>query len=285
MAVTMKTVEKRRMCPNCRAFITVSDRVCPYCGVQLGPRAIDLRASQFAASLVPRANLTSIVVLVINVTFFLIELIVSHQLFNTPWGDVSGYALRYLGAEYPPDIQHGEWWRLITAGFLHGSFWHIAINSWSLFILVTEVEQFYGTSRFIVAYVFSTITGFWLAYFFSSFAMGSSAGAFGLFGIMLAMGLRDRANPLTQAIRAHYGQWLILGLLLSFMPGVSLSGHVGGFVGGFLVGVAGGLPGIPNAPRELFWRVLAGIAVAITLYSFSQDFLSYHALLHRVSHT
>src|SRR5581483_451007 len=148
----METVEKRRMCPNCRAFITVTDRVCPYCGVQLGPRAVDLRASQFAASFLPRANLTSIIVL-----------IVSHQLANTPLGTLNGQVAVLLGAEHPTYIHGGQWWRLITAGFLHGGFWHIAMNSWSLFILVTEVEQFYGTSRLIVAYIFSTITGFYFA--------------------------------------------------------------------------------------------------------------------------
>jgi rhomboid protease GluP len=174
---------------------------------------------------------------------------------------------------------------LITAGFLHAGFWHIAINSWSLFILVTEVEQFYGTSRFIVAYVFSTITGFWLAYFFGSFSLGASAAAFGLFGIMLAMGLRHRSDPLAQAIRAHYGQWLILGLVLSFMPGVSLSAHVGGLVGGFIVGAIGGLPGLPNTPREFLWKALAALAIAITVYAFWQDYLSFHYLTHQMGNT
>ncbi|MBV9405123.1 MAG: rhomboid family intramembrane serine protease, partial [Acidobacteriaceae bacterium] len=161
----------------------------------------------------------------------------------------------------------------------------IAMNSWSLFILVTEVEQFYGTSRFIVAYVVSTITGFWLAYFLGSPSLGASAAAFGLFGIMLAMGLRHRSDPLALAIRAHYGQWLILGLVLSFMPGVSLSAHVGGLIGGFSVGAIAGLPGLPNAPRELLWKVLAGVAIAVTLYAFWQDYVYFHNLTRQMSNT
>jgi rhomboid protease GluP len=265
------------MCPNCRAFITTRDRVCPYCGVQLGPRAIDLRSSQLAASFLPQANLTSIIVLIINATVFLVQLIVSRQLFNAPFGTLSPSVAIYLGAEYPPAIHAGQWWRLITAGFLHGGFWHIAVNSWSLFILVTEVEQFYGTSRLIVVYIISTITGFWFAYLFSSVALGASAPAFGLFGIMLAMGLRHRSDPLAQAVRAHYSQWLILGLVLSVMPGINLSAHVGGLAGGLLVGM-GGLPGLPNTPREYFWKVLAAIAVAVTLYAFWQDYLSFRYL-------
>ena len=279
----MKTVEKRRMCPNCRAFISISDRICPYCGVQLGPRAIDLRATQFAASFLPRANLTSVLILIINVAFYLAEVGVSYKLtksFNIP-----GQVAVLFGAKYAPLILAGQWWRLITAGFLHGGFWHIAMNSWALFILVTEVEQFYGTSRLLFAYVFSTFTGFFCSLLWSphSLSLGASAACFGLFGIMLAMGFRNRADPLTQAVRAHYGQWLILGLVLSLVPGVDLAAHIGGFIGGFLVGVVAGLPGLPGTPRETVWKVLAGIAVAITLYAFALDLISYRSLLPAMS--
>ena len=71
------------MCPNCRAFITITDRVCPYCDMQVGPRAVDMRASQLAASFLPRANLTSVIVLVINVAFFLAQLALNYYLTNS----------------------------------------------------------------------------------------------------------------------------------------------------------------------------------------------------------
>lgn len=277
------------MCPNCRAFISTSDRVCPYCGVQLGPRAVDMRPSQFASAFIPRGNTTSIIFLVINIAFFLAEELVNYRLSHAttaPAGSgLSTGVMILFGAKYAPLIHRGQWWRLITAGFLHGSFWHIAMNAWAMFILVTEVEQFYGTNRLIVAYIFSTFTGFLCSYIWSPYAvsLGASAACFGLFGIMLAMGLRERANPLVQAVRAHYGQWLILGLVLSFVPGVDLAAHVGGFIGGFIVGVVGGLPGLPNSSREILWKVLAGLAVLITVYSFFQDFLSYHALLRQIT--
>ncbi|MBV8113826.1 MAG: rhomboid family intramembrane serine protease [Silvibacterium sp.] len=273
------------MCPNCRAFVTISDRVCPYCNVQLGPRAIDMRASQFAASFVPRANLTSVVILVINIAFYLAEVGVSYKMTHST--SISGQVAVLFGAKYTPLILSGQWWRLITAGFLHGGLWHILMNGWALWILVTEVEQFYGTSRLLFAYIFSTFTGFLCSLMWSphSLSLGASAACFGLFGIMLAMGFRQRADPLTQAVRAHYGQWLIMGLVLSLIPGVDLAAHVGGFIGGFLVGVVAGLPGLPGTSRETVWRVLAGIAVAITLFAFALDFLSYRSLLSVLGNT
>jgi len=266
------------MCPNCRAFITTSDRVCPYCGIQLGPRAVDLRATQLAASFVPRANLTSILVLIINAAFYLAEVAISYRL--TKSTQVSGQVAILLGAKYAPLIYAGQYWRLITAGFLHGGFMHIFMNSWSLFILVTEVEQFYGTNRLIVAYVFATFTGFLCSLLWSpgALSLGASAACFGMFGIMLAMGLRNRTDPLAQAVKAHYSQWFIIGIVLSLMPGIDMAAHIGGFAGGFVVGWVGGLPGLPNSPKETLWRVLAGIALAIVLYAWLQDFRSYHAL-------
>jgi rhomboid protease GluP len=260
------------MCPNCRAFISITDRVCPYCGVQLGPRAIDLRGSQLAASLLPRANLSSVIVLIINVAFYVTELIVSYRFGRVPFGSLSPIAEDLLGVEFPAAINQGEWWRLITAGFLHGGLLHIAMNSWSLFILVTEVEQFYGTARLIVAYVVSTFIGFYFAYRVGTPALGASAPAFGMFGIMLAMGLRERANPLVQAVRAHYGQWLIIGLVLSLAPGISLAAHLGGLLGGFAVGALGGMPRYANTTREALWKVLAGLALLLVIYAFAQDF-------------
>lgn len=277
------------MCPNCRAFISSSDRVCPYCNVQLGPRAIDLRGADLAASFLPRANLTSLIILAINVAFFLLELVVNSTVFGGSPQALQLGTLVSLGAKYSPLISHGQYWRLITAGFLHGGLIHIAMNSWVLFDLVGEVEQFYGTSRLIFAYIFSTITGFWLSFYWhpSSPSIGASAAAFGLIGIMLAMGARRRADPLALAVRSFYGRWAIYALLFSFLPGfgIDIAAHLGGLAGGFLVGYFGGLPGLPNTPRENLWKALAGLALALTLYAFVQDYFSYRFLIGQMGHT
>ncbi|HEX7361654.1 MAG TPA: rhomboid family intramembrane serine protease [Bryobacteraceae bacterium] len=279
----MKTVEKRRMCPNCRAFITIKDRVCPYCGVQLGPRAIDMRATRFTSSLLPRANLTGAIFITINIVFFLIELAVNYSVFHASPLKLSPYVPLLLGDENPQLIvQFHQWWRLITAGFLHAGFLHIGFNMWALFDLAGEVEQFYGTSRLIVTYIFSTFIGFLFALYFSGAgALGASAACFGLIGIMLAMGLR-RSDPISQAVRSFYTRWLIYGIALSFLPGISLAAHLGGLAGGFVIGLLGGLPGIPNSPREVLWKVLAALAIIVAVYAFLQDFASYRILIQQI---
>jgi rhomboid protease GluP len=270
----MATVEKRRMCPNCRAFITIDDRVCPYCDVQLGPRAVDQRPSTSSSSFLPQATTTGAVVLSINCLFFLFELLLS-QREGSPFGTISSRAMLLLGCKFGPFIAAGQWWRLVTAGLLHGGFVHLAMNSYALLILVTEVEQFYGTARLITAYVFSSICGFILSTIMSPGipSLGASAAAFGLLGIMLSMSIGRRHDPLVQAVRAHYGRYLVFSLVLSVLPGIDIWAHIGGAIGGFAIGFVAGLPGLPSSPRERFWQAAAVFSLLITAFAISQDVL------------
>jgi rhomboid protease GluP len=269
------------MCPNCRAFITTSDRVCPYCDAQLGPRAIDVRVASMGGFL-PRAYSTSIIILTINFALYIAMTIVNAK--SSPGGLMGGFSgnvLVIFGAKYGPYVAQGQWWRLITAGFLHGSLIHILMNSWALFDLIAEVEGFYGTSRLIVAYIFTTFTGFLVSMLWqpTGLSVGASAACFGLIGIMLAIGLR-RSDPMAQTVRAYYRRWAIYGLIFSFLPGlhIDIGAHIGGLAGGFVLGLVAGLPGHPSSLRERFWQGAAVAAVAITIYAFYQDFRFYQIL-------
>ena len=65
-------MDKRRMCPNCRAFITTDDKVCPYCEVQVGPRAIDRRSpADVLGGLIPHARFTTMLILLLNTGLYL----------------------------------------------------------------------------------------------------------------------------------------------------------------------------------------------------------------------
>src|SRR5579872_6832821 len=153
-------VETRRMCPNCRAFITTSDKVCPYCEIKLAaPAAVRRAPAEILGGLIPHARFTTIVILLINAGFYLAE-----QLPQVIQNGASGLPLFQAGAKYGPAIHDGQWWRLLTAGFLHGGILHLLMNSWVLFDLGAATEEAYGTSRYVVFYVVSTITGFYASY-------------------------------------------------------------------------------------------------------------------------
>ncbi len=229
------------MCPNCRAFVTSNDKVCPYCQVPIGPRAIERRnPGDILGGLIPHARFTTIMILLINFALFAAE-------YFSPQSGITA-----AGQSVPAVLMQGQWWRLVTAGFLHGGVLHILMNSWVLFDLGAEVELLYGTSRLIVFYFVSTVTGFAASSHIGGghFSVGSSAGIFGLIGAMLAFGFTDRSS-LGMQVKSLYTRWVIYGLVLSFLPGVDFWAHVGGIAGGFLAGWLASTPGAPDVERAI----------------------------------
>jgi rhomboid protease GluP len=231
--------------------------------MKLGARAIDRRPpGEILGGLIPQARFTTVMILLINTALFLADYL------NPQAG------LTRFGASLPAPYMQGQWWRLITAGFLHGGIFHILMNSWVLFDLGAEVEQLYGTSRLIVFYFVSTVTGFWTSShlgFHSS--VGSSAGIFGLIGAMLAFGVSDR-SALGSMVKSLYMRWVIYGLVLSFLPGVDFWAHVGGLSGGFIAGWLASTPRARQAWKEPLLRVLAGISIALTALAFGMMYLA-----------
>jgi rhomboid protease GluP len=262
------------MCPNCRAFITTDDKVCPYCDVQLGARIVDKRSPADAlGGLIPHANFTTVLILLINTGLFVAMLLRSSKITGGMGLDLDGQTLFDFGAKERGAIAAGQWWRLITAGFLHGGLMHILMNSWVLFDLGAQVEEAYGTSRYLVFYLVSTVTGFLASYYWSaSLSIGASAGIFGLIGAMIAMGLRDR-SAYGAAVRGLYVRWAVYGLLMGLLPffAIDNAAHIGGLAGGFAMAYIAGTPGLLPA-RERVWQIVAGLAVAITAVSFIQMF-------------
>ena len=243
------------MCPNCRAFITTSDKVCPYCDVKVAPRAVEQRSpGDVLGGLIPHARFTTILILLINTAVY-----VACQF--SP-------ALLQAGESLPWMYERQQPWRLITAGFLHGGIVHILMNSWVLFDLGAEVEQFFGTSRMIVFYFISTITGFWASSYFGHVSVGSSAGIYGLIGAMLAFGVTEK-TALGSMVKSLYSRWLIYGLVLSFIPGIDLMAHLGGFAGGFAVAFVARTPVARLAWKEPLLKIGAGISVFLTAASFA----------------
>jgi rhomboid protease GluP len=270
-------METRRMCPSCRAFITTKDRVCPYCQEPVGPRAIDARDPSPIAGLIPHARFNTMLILLINFGLYIAAGIYS---MNTGRGgliNVDVYTLVAFGAKFAPAIAIGEWWRLVTAGFLHGGIIHILMNSWVLFDLGAQVEEIYGGSRMWVIYLVSSVCGFYASMWWNprSPSVGASAALFGLIGCMIALGVRHRST-LGAAIRGAYIRWAVYGLVFSVLvPGIDIAAHGGGLIAGFAIGYVAISPRTPGTPAERFWRVAAWICVLATVVSFLQMYFAF----------
>jgi len=261
------------MCSNCRAFITVDDKVCPYCDTALGTRAIDLRVpDQLLGGLLPSTRFLTMIILIVNSGLYIATVLFSMNNMENPRAliNLDTRTLVLFGAKFGPLIAAGQLWRLVTAGFLHGGITHIAFNSFALLDVGAHVEETYRVSRMAVIYLVSTITGFALSYWWSPYtSIGASAGVFGLLGAMLAWGIKWQRTAAGAAVKSMYSRWLVYGLLMSFIGPIDLGAHVGGLAGGFALGWIAGEPH-QNPTVDRVWDIAMYLSIAIVLACFAQ---------------
>lgn len=164
------------------------------------------------------------------------------SLFGFLYGWDQGEQLILFGAKVNILIAYGQYWRLLTAMFLHIGILHLFFNSYALYIYGPIVESLFGKMKFIVVYLISGLTGSLLSYIFSSsISAGASGAIFGLMGSLLYFGRRNK-----DIFRRIFGPRLLIiigfNLFYGFVnPGIDNWGHIGGLIGGYLVGNAVGL--------------------------------------------
>ncbi len=159
-------------------------------------------------------------------------------------------------------IDQGEYWRLLTAGFLHTGLIHLMFNMFALYVLGSMLETTVGRLRFGLIYFVSLLAGSYGALLFEPEAAtaGASGAIFGLMGAAVVV-MRNRGiNPMESGI----GLWIGLNLLITFtIPGISIGGHIGGLVGGVLAALAMyELVPRMRAPESLGMLIAVAIGVA-----------------------
>ena len=271
-------MSKPRMCPHCRAFIDPKSKTCEYCGEKVGKTyAQRPDPGRVLGGFVSPSHYTTFIILFINFALFVATLIMTTKVTGQSPGlfaGIDGEVLRLFGAKDRFSILlRGEWWRLITAGFLHAGTFHLLMNTWVLFDLGARVEEFYGTSRYLVIYLTSSIFGFLVSMFWSlSLSIGASAAACGLIGAMMAYGRRTGSS----FIWSFYLRWAIMIAVIGLLPGFRIdnAAHLGGFAAGFGLAYFAGTPQ-HGSPIESFWKSAAGLAIGLVVVSF---FFSYQLL-------
>ena len=132
-----------------------------------------------------------------------------------------------------PGVADGQYWRLLTATFLHFGFAHVLLNMLALLSLGPVLEQALGRTRFLALYLLSGIAGTTATYVLGDerqTAAGASGAIFGLFAAAYVIE-RRRGNGAAQ----QYAVLLGINLVLTFtIPFIDVRGHLGGLVGGAL---------------------------------------------------
>jgi membrane associated rhomboid family serine protease len=142
------------------------------------------------------------------------------------------------GALFGPAVAAGDWWRLITSGFLHDGLIHLGFNMYILWWLGGMLEPLLGRYRFAALYFASMLAGSFGALLIEPNAatIGASGAVFGLMGAAIVMGRSRGIDPMQSGLLPL----LLLNLAITFFPGfnISIGGHIGGLVGGAIAGLA-----------------------------------------------
>jgi membrane associated rhomboid family serine protease len=215
----------RPICEECMNFAPVGIR-CPEHAAVGAPRGGAKRTVQTASRRAGSLESPATTVLIgINVLVYLITVFQGAGL-SQPGG-----SLYRNGALVGILVQDGEWWRLVTAMFLHASVIHLAFNMLALYWLGSIVEQAIGTWRFVLVYFASGLAGSAGALLLSSaldVTVGASGAIFGIMGALLILEYMTTGSLAGQAMTL-----IILNLALTFaIPNISIGGHLGGLVGG-----------------------------------------------------
>ena len=233
----------RPICPSCMISAPVGFQ-CPEC-VKGAPAVRTLRSLQ-------RDPYATWVLMAVNIALFLPSLGGGAGLLSRGNPLADDFAL------YGPDVAAGEWWQLITSGFLHYGVMHLAFNMLALYLLGAMIESSLGPARFLGIYFSGLLAGSLgaLLLSFDARTAGASGAVYGLMGAAFVLQRRRGVDPMQSGI----GGLLVVNLLFTFaIPGISIGGHLGGLVGG---GLAGMLVAVIEDARKPAWLgVLATAAV------------------------
>ena len=222
---------ERLICPDCMREASVGFQ-CPSC-IAEGAKTVRQPKTLAGGTVTGRDGRVSMILIGINVAAYVAQLATGNRA-----GDVyqQGALQGYLTAD-------GDYWRLLTSAFLHGSMLHLLFNMYALYLFGPFVERALGTARFVVAYLTSALAGSIVVYLLADPAtvtIGASGAVFGLFGMALLFLLKAKQDVRTLLVL------LAINAFISVAgPNISWEGHLGGFVAGVVLGAA-----FAYAPRD-----------------------------------
>jgi rhomboid protease GluP len=181
-------------------------------------------------SIPKRKPIVTYVLLGVTIVFFIIQLIVQ---------TITGYDILfiYLG-KINEFIMDGQFWRLITPIFLHGSILHIALNMYALHSIGRSLEVFYGHGRFLLLYLLSGFAGYALSFVLTkNSSLGASTALFGIFaaqGVFIYQNRKLFGQTRTRTALMNLLVVFGINLVYGFMPNTRIDnmGHIGGAIGG-----------------------------------------------------
>ncbi|CAN5668808.1 rhomboid family intramembrane serine protease [soil metagenome] len=242
----------RPICGRCAIPATVGQH-CPWCIAEARKSAPRVRSAMAATAPVV------IAIVAVNAAFFFAQ-----QL-------VPGLTVR-LGA-IPAAIADGQWYRLLTPMLLHAGLLHIGLNMFVLWVYGPNVEQAFGTARFVAMYVITGFLGGATSFVFGpcrSLGVGASGAIFGIVGVLLVYLYNRRRSAFVAGYLKNLMLFVGINLVFGFvLPRIDNFAHIGGLVAGMALGAGfdGRRPGIASTAIQTITAVAvvgAGLALVAT---------------------
>lgn len=247
----------RPSCPECLREASVGYQCvdCVSSGAAAGRAAARRSGGRVVIGAGAERPLVVPLLIAVNVGIFVLTVIESSSIENN-----SRAALFEAWALRPLAVAQGDWWRLLTTGFLHFGPIHLAFNMWALWALGRDIEIVLGRARFLLLYVVSLLGGATASFLFSQVQVQTAGASGAVFGLMAAAGvLLHRLGRSPRPVIILLAINLALSVLI---PGVSLSGHLGGLVVGAIV--AGILVYAPRGrERAVQWGGIGALVVVL----------------------
>ena len=177
-----------------------------------------------------------------------------------------------MGALFGPfTVLKGEWWRLLSAMFLHGGMTHLLMNMFSLYIVGRGAETYFDTRSYLSIYFFSGIIGGLVSLYMHpvSVGVGASGAIFGVFGALAGFFLahRDKIASHSKAFMKDFSVIILINLVIGLaIPSIDVSAHIGGLV----VGLIGGYM-ISKDPKWVLAFNTSMILISIAIGSYLSD--------------
>ncbi len=227
-----------KICPACGALVGIKATRCHECGASLrfSLAALSKGLSGFFGGHAP----VTTVLLVVNILMFGVSLVATMQAseaggLNILWS-MNSDILDRLGASHAAAIffPH-QWYRLVTAMFLHLGLIHIGMNMMVLLDVGPVLEDLYGSSRYLFLYATTGFLGFLLSAFLGNNAVGASGALMGLIGAMIAVTTK-RGGGQMKELRSRLITWVVMIFLIGRFVHADNYAHFGGLASGFAIG-------------------------------------------------
>ena len=217
----------RPICTECMTVAPVGLRCPDHSGKPQGVARVrrQVRRAGWAGT----GALVTKTLIAINVLVFLAEIATG----SGATGAGSGGSVVDRFALFGPDVANGDWWRLITSGFLHANVLHIGLNMLILWLVGSPLEEMLGRGRYLLLYFVSLLAGSAGALLQAPLVttVGASGAIFGLFGALLVL----EYFATGQIVGGQAFGLIVINLVFSFtFSNISWGGHIGGLVGGIL---------------------------------------------------